>query len=444
MITKEKTNRRLSTNRNTEESKRSFRPLEENDTEAENLKLSSTSSRISSKSLRLSSSQRLKSSYTGNTREVSPEALGELLDSIDDHNYRSASQILSEINAQLERLKEFPSERSFEPLFNLAMKTFTNPKLSTDQKDKVYLLMTSVNSFCDPESLLNFYLKCSKKSDEEYPKDFLERCYQHFLKTCHPNEKLPSNTNIPISLVSSEAPEPSKEILFAFACLNKWESSYDGVKRIWEVIKRKPDIDITENFDQLIFTQKTFLVEGLRNYLEEEQGEQHANEINFDEQEKAVSRLENRMLDETRSERLNRNASEVTEKMDQIINGSRKQKVKDDSAKEAARLKEEAEISETYAKMTGTIPASRKSSTTSMAIDDDLNDSANFQERNINSNASNSLAKNKNVSARNRILASSNQDNRSTSSTSRGAALRKTPTNAKKGVHFTVGSSLRK
>ena len=56
--------------------------------------------------------------------------------------------------------------------------------------------------------------------------------------------------------------------------------------------------------------------------------------------------------------------------------------------------------------------------------------------------ASNSLAKNKALSSRNRL--SSNFDNRSTSSTSRGAALRKTPTNAKKGAHYTVGSSLRK
>lgn len=436
-------NKLLTTNKNTQEAKILIRTLEEYDSEAENSsRFGITTPRRLSKSFR-SPPQRYKGSYAGSTRAISPEILEELLDSIEEHSYRSASQLLNDINAQLERLKEFPSNRSFEPLFNLAMKTFKNTKSSTDSKDKAYLLMTSVNSYCDPEKLLNYYLECASKSDEEYPKDFLERCYQHFLKKSHPNEKLPSSTIIPISLVTSEGPEPSKELLFAFACLNKWESSYDGVKRVWELLKKKPDIDITENFDQLIYTQKTFLVEGLRNYLEEEQVDDPTNKNNFIEQEKAVENLENRMLDETRSERLNRNATEVTEKMDQIINSNRKQKLAETAEIEEARLKEAAGLSETIAKMTGNSPATRGSSVASSAIDD-LTDTAssNFQERNANIDLSTSASGSKNkVITKNKLLPSA--DNRSTAN-ARGAALRKTPTLAKKGVHYTLGSSLRK
>ncbi|OHS96837.1 hypothetical protein TRFO_09727 [Tritrichomonas foetus] len=248
-------------------------------------------------------------------KSISPEILEEYLDMIDRRDYKVAINILNDVRQQLERLHHFPQYKPFEPLFKLALETYANDKTSPEEKKSIYLLISNVNNTCDPSGLLKLYL--SFKDESKYPHEFLEQCYQHFLKTSHLKDKLPANTYIPVSLVAASEKNHRKDVEFAFTCLNKWDSSYDGVRRIWELLKSEPDTDISEYFDQLIFTQKTFLVEGLRNCLEDEGGN---NKI----METVINKLDDRMMSETRTDRVTREASMVAEKMDQIISSEKK------------------------------------------------------------------------------------------------------------------------
>ncbi|OHT12079.1 hypothetical protein TRFO_03693 [Tritrichomonas foetus] len=76
-------------------------------------------------------------------------------------------------------------------------------------------------------------------------------------------------------------------------------------------MKNDPESDINEYFDMLEFTQKSFIVEGMRNIMKEEKNEAKMKVV--------IDMLENRMMNETKSDRVVKEASEVSEKMNNII-----------------------------------------------------------------------------------------------------------------------------
>ena len=266
-------------------------------------------------------------------KSVSPEVLDQLLDSIENGEYKSEMELINDIRSQMERLKQFPVYRKIDPLFKFAMKTYANKKIKPEQQKMIYLLMTNVNNLCNPARLLDLYLEY--KDNETCNHDFLEQCYQHFLKTSPAKNKLPRNVNIPVSLVASSDLNPRRDIEFAFTCLNDWKTSYDGVKRIWELLKAEPDADVTEYFDPLIFTEKTFLVEGLRNCME--------NEGETPEMKKVIDELDDRMMNETKSDRVNREAQEVSNKMNELINTEKSNIPYSSSAADKIALSKEKE-----------------------------------------------------------------------------------------------------
>ncbi|OHT03554.1 hypothetical protein TRFO_29048 [Tritrichomonas foetus] len=241
-------------------------------------------------------------------RSISPEILEEILENAESGTFESSTGILNEARAQLERLKEFPRNRSFEPLFNLALETYKKRDTTDEEKKHIYLLMTSLNTLCNPIELLNIYLK--NQNNKKYQGDFLEQCYQHFLKTSGVSEIVSKTTKLPVSLVVQSELAPRKDIEFAFTCLNYWESSYDGVRRVWELIKNEPEIDINEYFDPLDFTQKCFLITGLRAHMMDD---------NLESLEPVIEKLDSRMMNETKSARVAREAQIVGEKMSELI-----------------------------------------------------------------------------------------------------------------------------
>lgn len=164
--------------------------------------------------------------------------------------------------------------------------------------------------------------------DSKNPQTLSNKNKQASKPTKDPNQKISDDTQISNqtsqisssyekimkdSLASSTIQDefvPRKDLEFAFTCLSNWESSYDGVNRIWELIKNEPDIDLDDYFDSLDFTQKCFLISGLNAHKDDEKMESLA---------PIIDRLDDRITNETKSDRVQRAAQLVGEKMSELI-----------------------------------------------------------------------------------------------------------------------------
>ena len=178
--------------------------------------------------------------------------------------------------------------------------------------------MASINSIYNPVKLLKYYLQ---KNSSYENKDFLEQCYQHFLNTTLIKDN--NGETVPVSLTATMNQSlNNKDIEIAFTCLKKWNSSYDGVRRIWKILKKNPRINVNEYFDQLGFTQKSFLIEGLKNRSLSDAKKSKDNP-KLIKRIRAVNHiihlLEKRMLSETKSDRVSRVSLEISTKLDNII-----------------------------------------------------------------------------------------------------------------------------
>lgn len=260
-------------------------------------------------------------SYRGNNssflnlsfRSVTPEDFTKLLDDLESSNYTSVMGILNDIKDSLEKLKDFPDNRSVEPLFNLAMTTYREKLITSDNKKQLYLLITSVNNYCDPIQLVQLYLK--NQNNKKIANDFLERCYQHFLKTSAIRDKMAEGkanldiNELPISLVVQSDIPQRNDVELAFNYLTEWNTSYSGAKEVWRIIKEEPDIDLNPYFDSLQMTQKCFLIEALRSW-EEIEDAYYLQEV--------IDNLEILAQQETKSDRVAREAKDITEKLDEV------------------------------------------------------------------------------------------------------------------------------
>ena len=231
--------------------------------------------------------------------------------------------VLNYIRNYLDRVKAFPNGFKIEPLLDFAFEVYDDKHITKEDQKIIYLLMASLNSLSDPINLLKYYLQ---KNSSYKNKNFLEQCYQHFLKTS--NIQKSEENSVPVSLTSTASNNESfndSEIEFAFTCLNAWKSSYDGVRRVWEIIKSNPNVNFDEYFDPLVFTRKSFLIEGLKNCAISE-SEAAVDDLNFAKKLKAANRkiayLEKRMLSETKSDRVSREALEITSKLNGILSES--------------------------------------------------------------------------------------------------------------------------
>ncbi|KAK8889124.1 hypothetical protein M9Y10_033868 [Tritrichomonas musculus] len=264
---------------------------------------------VSSKSSKHSIVSNASSYAAASAKSVSPEILEELLDTIENNANLYLThpiELLEDLRIQLERLKEFSKKRSAEPLFNLVNNTYRHSQTTTDEKKQLYILMTNINTVCDPNEMKDLYHK--NRDNSRFSKHFLERCYQHFKQTSSSKTLTPKD--LPVSLVVQNEFTPRKDIEFAFTCLSNWESSYDGVRRIWELIKNEPDIDLDDYFDSLDFTQKCFLIAGLYSNMRDEKMENL---------QPIIEDLDSRTMNETKSDRVQREAQRVGEKMNELI-----------------------------------------------------------------------------------------------------------------------------
>lgn len=255
---------------------------------------------------------------------IGQDLLNELLDKIENKMYSNPIDLLNSVRSQLDHLRSFPDNRSIEPLFELAFRTQASKNTTIEERRQIFLLMSPINSFCDPYKLLKLYIAFSQNQHKVFNRDFLEQCYQHFTSIARHSGKL-KNVEIPNSLALTDSETPEEKVEFAFTCLSKWDTSYDGVNRIWEILKSRLSInsdvgnDIYDHYDQLKVVQKHFLVAGLRVHMESAVENGDADEFDNNAMEAVLEILEDQMSNESNSDRINRNVNALQEKFEQII-----------------------------------------------------------------------------------------------------------------------------
>ncbi|OHT17156.1 hypothetical protein TRFO_12687 [Tritrichomonas foetus] len=205
------------------------------------------------------------SSQMMNRSLVVLDQLNNLLDDVENHSFNSAIFILSEILNQLNQISTFPS-RSPRPLFELAIRTFAT---SDSNPDLAYSVILALHNICEPVEILKIYLNA--RNDDSIPLDFLEQCYQLFLKvaynqiTPHPpssliedqmNDQLQQNSN-------SRTHQYNPELKKAFDMLLQWETAYEAVDLIYKIVEKSPDVYLYDYFDDLEYSQRCYLVQGL-------------------------------------------------------------------------------------------------------------------------------------------------------------------------------------
>ena len=244
------------------------------------------------------------------SRFVSPEMLDGLLDEVETGNCIDICKTLSEVSYQLKKLP-FPKGHSLRTFFMLALQAWGAKGVTERNHAQLFALMQQINvQDGRTDELFKMYLAAAK--DKKIPKDYLEQCYQDFVR----KNRGKSSTDFPISLRQHEAMEVRDDVELAFSCLSNWESAYDGVARLWKMLKEDPSMDIQYHFDNLDYSQKCYLVQGIRLLI--------ANNATDDskEMEEAVSDLESRMDNESKGARVARAAQELGGKFSDIIENS--------------------------------------------------------------------------------------------------------------------------
>ncbi|KAH0787369.1 hypothetical protein GPJ56_008721 [Histomonas meleagridis] len=241
------------------------------------------------------------------SRTVSVELLENFLDLIDD-SVENPLEILKEINDQMYRLKMFPNKHDVTSLFNFALRTYQTIRTQSCY-NIVFNLMTQINNYCEPEKVLNLYLKSVSRSSRL--NEFIEQCYQHFL--LKNKQKLPKELNYPTSLTAKIQNIQRNDIELAFNCLSCWSSAYDGIIRIWNLLLQESDLDISDHFDALNYAQRCFLIHGLKELTEENK------DIKKEKIEEKIKELEKMLPNEPKSSVVSRDAEQCANKMSEVM-----------------------------------------------------------------------------------------------------------------------------
>ena len=258
------------------------------------------------------SDRRSQASFTSSpSRIVSAELLDGLLDEVETGNSIDLFKTLSEISYQLKKLP-FPHRgHSLRTFFMLALQAWNAKGVTEKNHTQLFDLMQLINrQEGRTDELFKMYLAAAK--DKKIPKDYLEQCYQDFIR----RNRGKSSITFPVSLRQHEEMEVRDDVELAFSCLSNWESAYDGVSRLWKMLKEDPRMDIQYHFDNLDYSQKCYLVQGLRLLIQNNPSE------GAKEMEEALTDLESRMDNESKGARVARAAQELGGKFSDIIENS--------------------------------------------------------------------------------------------------------------------------
>lgn len=229
-------------------------------------------------------------------------ALDILMDQIEVQP-KDPGPILNQIYRNLIKYKKIPN-RSIEPLMNICLRTLT-----TFPNDyKLTALMQTLNRYHEPASLLQLYLKQAK--DQSISKEAIEICYQDFLLRAREKIIL---TDAPQTLAVMQD-DRHEGIQQAFSWLTIWDSSYDGVEMIYNILIEDPTIEIYDDFIRIQdFTERAYLVNGLQYF---------ANHNNSHKLDRIIENLCKMLFDESYHSKVSRSAKQLEEKMELIRDNS--------------------------------------------------------------------------------------------------------------------------
>jgi len=150
------------------------------------------------------------------------------------------------------------SNEFLSPLLISALLLASEGKHSKD----LFLIIDRIHSISNPEVVLQVYndLRFNKKIRLKEVDQF----YQSFLQTI-PN--LPYHPN---TLLSANNPNISDDIEIALDFLTEWKSAHEGVSKIYQIIKKQPDLDISRELSSIDFCFRKYIFEGLRTFARED------------------------------------------------------------------------------------------------------------------------------------------------------------------------------
>lgn len=239
--------------------------------------------------------------------QVTAEMLDLLVSQVEDG--QANDSILLDIQRHISQLKTFPNH-SLEPVFIEVLR-----RMSDNQEGSIYNSMFSIirdlNMICNPREIFHIYQNSIiDLKNNGIRSDIIEQCYQHFLTYAKGKN---TGIDLPNTLTAMQDLEVRQDIELAFNCLASWESSYDGVVRIYSILKMEPETDIFIYFDSISDAKKAFVVQGLYQLCKEEDNTELL---------PIVKDLESYTYGESNRDRINRQVNEFNSKLDDIISNS--------------------------------------------------------------------------------------------------------------------------
>jgi hypothetical protein len=176
-------------------------------------------------------------------------------------------QVIASIASHL-RTYGFPPGRRFEALFVFTFQTWTSsPNLAFGRWAGE--VMKAIHSIPNQASrLLAFYQEVARNSSLGIQADILQSSYLNFRRLA----KGQFSTEPPVSLLDHTIGDVSSDVEKAFEWLTKWETAFDGVRLLWNVVLNNPDCNFQAQFDKLLYSQKQFVIEGFRVSSREQEG----------------------------------------------------------------------------------------------------------------------------------------------------------------------------
>lgn len=227
-----------------------------------------------------------------------PENLITLLKELELH---PSDDLLLRIKVVLSVITEIP-DVDLTTLFHEALIAFSR----NDMQKSVFLLLSRLHMLVDPKKMLKMYLDVANDKNEiyKYNMNDVDMNYQSFLRI--QGQNLPEHplTLIDINIATHD------ELINGFELLCKWDTSYAGVSKIYNVVKKDPSLNLNDYFDPIGPTFKKFLITGLR---------KSASNDNFTALDPTIKALEERMQKGTEAVALQKKIESLNEKMLNVI-----------------------------------------------------------------------------------------------------------------------------
>ena len=216
-----------------------------------------------------------------------------------------SENLLMRIKAVLAVLNELPKEGlDLSVLFDQTLKTFNNPEM----QNSMFLLLSRLHTIVEPHYMLRLYLDVAndKERQKNYNMTNVDMNYQSFLrlKGSELQDMIYPLTLLEISI------DVHEELMNGFELLCKWDSSYSGVTKIYNALKKDPTLSLGEYFDSIEPPFKQFLITGLQ---------QNAMRDNMPEMKPIVEELKKRMTAAPQSSILTQNLSTLSQKMLDVV-----------------------------------------------------------------------------------------------------------------------------